>query len=104
MCVGAARFAVRHDPSGRLRIVDLADAEVVVPTRDLLQALHVVDEAGTVFRGYDAVAAIAVSAPRRRWLAPLLGCAPVRWVGQHVYRFVARHRARRHRHVDPPRT
>jgi predicted DCC family thiol-disulfide oxidoreductase YuxK len=94
MCVGAARFAVRHDRAGRLQVRDLADADATVPARALLHALHVVDDAGTVFRGYDAVAAITLSAPRRRWLAPILGAAPVRWAGQHVYRLVARHRTR----------
>lgn len=94
MCVGAARFATRHDSAGRLRITDLAQAGHDQPVSEMLRALHVVDDDGTVFRGYDAVVAIVVSAPRRRWLGPLLSSRPVRWLGVRLYGRVARHRHR----------
>ena len=94
MCAGAARFAVRHDGAGRLRITDLANAGQWFPTGDLVRSLHVVDRAGNVFRGYDAVVAIVVSARRRRWLGPMLDLGPVRWIGMRVYAWLARHRRR----------
>lgn len=95
MCVGAARIATRHDRAGRLRIRDLTSAPHRFPAHELHRALHVVDDAGTVFRGYDAVVAIVVSAPGRRWFGPLLRVAPVRWIGGQVYAKVARDRTRR---------
>jgi predicted DCC family thiol-disulfide oxidoreductase YuxK len=94
MCVGAARFAVRHDGTGRLRITDPARAGQSFAAGDLMRSLHVVDVAGNVFRGYDAVVAIVVSARRRRWLGPMLGLGPVRWIGVRLYAVVARHRRR----------
>lgn len=94
MCVGAARIAVRHDREGRLRITELARAGQGLPAGDLVRALHVVDRAGNVFRGYDAVVAIVISTRRRRWLGPLLRLGPVRWIGVRVYTRVARHRRR----------
>ena len=94
MCAGAARFAVRHDGAGRLRITDLARAGQSFPASDLVRSLHVLDGAGNVFRGYDAVVAIVVSARRRRWIGPMLSLGPVRWIGVRVYAWVARHRRR----------
>jgi predicted DCC family thiol-disulfide oxidoreductase YuxK len=94
MCAGAARFALRHDGGGRLRITDLAKAGRRFPTGDLMRSLHVVDAAGNVFRGYDAVVAIVIGARRRRWLGSMLGLGPVRWMGVRVYACVARHRRR----------
>lgn len=104
LCIGAARFAIRHDRAGRLHVVDLQTAGQTVPARELMQALHVIDDAGTIFRGYDALVAIMVSAPRRRWVAPLLSAPPVRWIGSRVYGFVARRRARRPQHSSTRRT
>ncbi len=95
MCVGAARIATRHDIAGRLRIANPAAADERFETGASLRALHVVDQAGTVFRGYDAVVAIVVSAPgRRRLLGPALSLRPVRWVGVRLYARVARNRRR----------
>lgn len=94
MCVGAAQIATRHDRAGRLRITDLASAGRRSPAQELHRALHVVDAAGTVFRGYDALVAIVVSTPGGRWVGPLLRRAPMRWIGGRVYARVARKRDR----------
>lgn len=94
MCVGAAQVAARHDRAGRLQVTDLAAAGRRLPARELHRALHVVDAAGTVFRGYDAVVAIVVSTPGGRWVGPLLRRAPMRWIGRRVYAKVARNRDR----------
>lgn len=94
MCAGAARFAVRHDGARRLRITDVTRADPRFAAGDLVRSLHVVDGAGNVFRGYDAVVAIVVSARRRRWLGPMLSLGPVRWIGVRVYTRVAGHRRR----------
>lgn len=94
MCVGAAKIAQRHDVAGRLRIGDVATGVDGLSAEALQTELHVVDEHGSVSRGYDAIVAILISAPRRRWLRPLIGSRPARWIGGRLYAAVARNRRR----------
>ena len=54
-------------------------------------ALHVVGTTGT-HAGFDAVRSVAGVLPLTFLVAPLLGLPPVRWVGDRVYRRVARNR------------
>ena len=55
------------------------------------EALHAVDEGGTHV-GYDAVRRVAEVLPVSFLWAPLFGLPPIRWVGDKVYRRVARRR------------
>ena len=92
LCVGAARRIARLDRHGRVRFRTLADGGGSFPPEDLQRELHVVDAEGTVFRGYDALVAIASRVGAIAWLSPVLGWAPMRRIGRRGYRFVARRR------------
>lgn len=89
LCVGTARRIARLDRRGRVRFRTLADGAASFPPEDLRRELHAVDAEGTVFRGYDALVAIAARVDRLAWLAPVVGSAPMRWIGRRGYRFVA---------------
>jgi predicted DCC family thiol-disulfide oxidoreductase YuxK len=52
----------------------------------------VVDGAGKRHYGYDGLTVAAAASPLLRPLLPLLKFAPVAWVGERLYRFVAIHR------------
>lgn len=52
----------------------------------------VLDERGERHFGYDGFVVVAGASPIVRLLTPLLGLAPVRWCGELVYGYVARHR------------
>lgn len=93
LCTRAGRRLTRLDRHHRVRIRPLAEgAESFLP-QDLVRELHAVDSQGQVFRGYDALVAIAARVPALAWLSPLLGWAPVRTIGSRGYRLLA---GRRH--------
>ncbi len=92
LCVGAARRIARLDRRARVRFRTLADGAASFPPQELVRELHVVDAAGRVSRGYDALVAIASRVDAIAWLSPALGWAPVRRIGRRAYRFVARRR------------
>lgn len=52
----------------------------------------VVDGAGKRHYSYDGVTVVAAASPLLLPLLPLLNFAPVAWLGEHLYRFVATHR------------
>jgi predicted DCC family thiol-disulfide oxidoreductase YuxK len=93
LCVGTARRLARLDRHGRVRFRPLADGAEAFPPQELLRELHVVDAEGQVFRGYDALVAIASRVDATAWVSPVLGWAPMRRLGRRCYRFVA---GRRH--------
>lgn len=92
LCAGTARRIARLDRHGRVRFRALADGAESFPPDVLQRELHVVDAEGTVFRGYDALVAIASRVGAIAWLSPVLGSAPMRRIGCRGYRFVARRR------------
>jgi predicted DCC family thiol-disulfide oxidoreductase YuxK len=58
----------------------------------LLEDMHVVDEDGRVYKGFDAYRSLAWVLPATWVLVPILYLPPVRWLGWKVYRYVASHR------------
>jgi predicted DCC family thiol-disulfide oxidoreductase YuxK len=92
MCVGAIRAARRRDPARRIRPRGLSGVGGPFQRADMMRELHVVDEAGNVSRGYDAVVTVIAALSHRGSLARLLRARAVRPLGRWAYRFVARHR------------
>jgi predicted DCC family thiol-disulfide oxidoreductase YuxK len=94
MCVGAVAAVTRDDRGGHIRLRGLSEPGAPFPKDDMIRELHVVDEVGTVYRGYDAVVALIVRHSRLRVLARVLGSRLLRPLGVRAYRFVARQRRR----------
>jgi predicted DCC family thiol-disulfide oxidoreductase YuxK len=100
-CASSVAWARRLDWLGALRfegnddVVLLAAHDITPQAAD--EAMHVVDDAATS-AGFDAVRRIAEVLPISFLWAPLLGLPPVRFVGDRVYREVAR---RRHCRIGP---
>jgi predicted DCC family thiol-disulfide oxidoreductase YuxK len=51
------------------------------------------DPEGGLHSGFDAFVALSRRSVLTWWLAPALGWAPVRWVGERMYRWVTSHRS-----------
>lgn len=100
-CASSVAWARRFDWLGALRfegnddVVLLAAHDISRQAAD--EAMHVVDT-GDTSAGFDAVRRIAEVLPVSFLWAPLLGLPPVRFVGDRVYREVAR---RRHCRIGP---
>lgn len=95
VCTGALRFAGRRDGANRLRPRGMSAGDAPFCEADLIRELHVVDGTGRVYRGYDAVVAIASTWAGVRRIAPLLAAPWARLIGRPLYGFVARRRRRR---------
>jgi predicted DCC family thiol-disulfide oxidoreductase YuxK len=99
LCRRGRQSIERLRPLEPVRFVDVHDAAEVarhpqMAGRDTLGQMYVIDPAGRVSGGYDALAALAPILPAFAWLAPVLGFAPVRWAGRRVYKWVAANRYR----------
>lgn len=95
-CGGWVRAARRLDWLGVLRYAGNEDEQLLarhgISRQAADAALHLVDAHATRV-GYDAVRGVADVLPLTFLWAPLLGLPPVRWVGDRVYRWVARRRS-----------
>lgn len=76
-----------------MRFRPLAEGVERFPPQELVRELHAVDPGGRVYRGYDAIVAIAARVDRLGWLASAFAWGPVRGIGGRGYRLVA---GRRH--------
>ncbi len=78
-----------------LRLVEAAAAQMV-PEIDMEMRQRnswvVLDGGGQHHFGYDGLVVVASASPLLRPLVPLLGLSVVRWCGEGLYRWVARHR------------
>lgn len=70
------------------------DTELPVKRRSHEASMWVRTGAGTLHEGFAAWRLIMGELPRWRWLAWVTGLPPLRWLGQPVYRLVARLRYR----------
>jgi predicted DCC family thiol-disulfide oxidoreductase YuxK len=103
-CASSVGWARRLDWLGALAFAGNDEADVLAQHRIQREAadeaMHVAGPAG-ISVGFDAVRRIAEVLPLSFLWAPLLGLPPVRFVGDRVYRSVARRRRCR---VTPPLT
>jgi predicted DCC family thiol-disulfide oxidoreductase YuxK len=98
ICVNSVRLWRRLDWRKRLEFVDVQDWSYVqqrfpqIERDAALGAIHVIAPDGAIYTGYDGVRCMARYVPLLAWSAPLLGFAPIAWLGRRVYAWIARRR------------
>ena len=97
-CQWAQGWVERRDREHRLEFRDFNRPEVAAetpfPPAELTQRMHVRTPEGEWHIGFFGWIAVLSALPRWRWLARLMRRAPLRWMGPHVYQFIADHRYR----------
>jgi predicted DCC family thiol-disulfide oxidoreductase YuxK len=86
-------------PTADRHFVDVNDARALsahpqLAGADVLGQMYVLDPAGGLSAGYDALVALAPVLPAFSWLGPLLALAPIRAIGRRTYRWLAANRYR----------
>ena len=99
LCRRGRQTIQRLRPTANLRFVDVNDARALaahpaLTGADVLGQMYVLDPAGRVFGGYDALVALAPVLPLFSWMSPLLSLPALRAVGHRLYRWVATNRYR----------
>ncbi len=99
LCTGSKETLQRMDPSADLVFVNIQDRPSLsrFPMVDPWAAqgqMFVLDPAGRLSGGFDAILTLLPTVPSLAPLAPLLGWRPIRRLGWHVYRWIARNRYR----------
>jgi predicted DCC family thiol-disulfide oxidoreductase YuxK len=97
VCRASQAWCELRDTDGRMQFRDFrtADAEQLPVSRDEHESSMWVRGAdGRMLRGFEAWRLIMASLPGWRWLAMLTGLPPLRWLGEPLYRLVARNRHR----------
>ena len=97
-CQWAQGWVERRDREHRLEFRDFNRPEVAVETpfssAELTQRMHVRTAGGEWHIGFFGWIAVLSALPRWRWLAGCMRLAPLRWLGPHLYQFIADHRYR----------
>jgi predicted DCC family thiol-disulfide oxidoreductase YuxK len=99
LCARSRRSLERLRPSAPLAFVDVQDAQAMQPfpmvdRRASLGQMFVLDPAGRLAGGYDALLLLAPAVPLLRPFRRVLAWRPVCFIGHKVYRWVARNRYR----------
>jgi len=95
VCRASQAWCEVRDPDGHMRFRDFraADPDALPVGRDDHEAsMWVRDGDGGLHRGFAAWRLIMASLPGWRWLATLTGLPPLRWLGEPLYRLIARNR------------
>ena len=105
LCARSRRTVERLRPTADVVFVDVQDQAAmrrfpIVDRRAGFGQMFVLDPAGTVAGGYDALLSLLPTLRLLRPLRPLLRLRPVRALGRRVYAWVARHRYRLGGRVD----
>jgi predicted DCC family thiol-disulfide oxidoreductase YuxK len=99
LCRASAERIRRHDPAGRIELLDLHDPSIPArfPRLDMAEAMRLmqaVDRGGRISSGVDAWARIGMTLPGWKWFAWLLLLPGIHLVAARVYGWVARNRYR----------
>jgi predicted DCC family thiol-disulfide oxidoreductase YuxK len=96
ICRRGRQTVERLRPTAAVRFVDSNDAREMArhPEVDARGQMYVLDPAGRLSGGYDAMVALAPILPAFAWLGGLLGIGPVRALGRWAYRWLAANRYR----------
>jgi predicted DCC family thiol-disulfide oxidoreductase YuxK len=99
ICRRGRQMIERLGPTTPVRFVDANDRRALAQYpeaagADVRGQMHVVDPAGQVTGGYDALVALAPVLPVVAWARGVLGWGPVRAVGRRAYRWLAANRYR----------
>lgn len=97
VCRASQAWCELRDPDGRMRFRDFraAGQDAMPLSRDEHEAsMWVREPDGTMHRGFAAWRLIMAALPGWRWLAALSAVPPLRWLGEPLYRLIARNRRR----------
>jgi predicted DCC family thiol-disulfide oxidoreductase YuxK len=99
ICQRSRQLLERLAPATEMRFIDINDARQMAayPQIDPQAGrgqMHVLDPAGRLIGGFDALVALTPIIPLLAWAQPLLGVAPIRALGQKMYRWLAANRYR----------
>lgn len=99
ICRRSRQAVERMRPTAAIRFIDSNDVRAVgefpqMANADRQGQMYVLDPAGRLSGGYDAMVSLAGALPLVAWLTPVLRLGPVRAVGRRVYRWVASNRYR----------
>ncbi len=98
LCVNSVRLWRHLDWHKRLEFIDVQDWSCVQERFPQLEqdaalgAIHVITPDGRLYTGYDGVRHMARCIPLLAWSTPLLGLAPIAWLGRRLYSWIARRR------------
>jgi predicted DCC family thiol-disulfide oxidoreductase YuxK len=99
ICQRSRVMIERLRPTSPVQFVDVNDGRALanypqMRGADALGQIHVLNPAGELSGGYDALVALAPTLPLFAWATRLLGLEPVRRLGRRAYRWVAANRYR----------
>jgi predicted DCC family thiol-disulfide oxidoreductase YuxK len=99
ICRRGCKVVERLGPTAAVRFIDVNDAAQMAPYREMASVnergqMYVVDPAGRIAGGYDALVALTPILPAFAWLSGVLGARPVRAIGRRAYRWLADNRYR----------
>lgn len=97
VCQASQAWCETRDDHHRLDFRDFRrppDERLPLSPSEHEASLWVRDADGVLHRGFEAWRLILRELPGWGWLAALTGLPPLRWLGEPVYRFVARNRHR----------
>ena len=97
VCQASQAWCELRDPGERFRFRDFRSAardELPMSAADHEASMWVRDGDGRLHRGFAAWRLIMSELPRWRWLAAVTGLPPLRWLGEPLYRLLARNRHR----------
>lgn len=100
LCNQTVKVLGALDWLGRLVYLDATKLEQVrttfpaLPTDRLLEEIHIVNNTGRYWTGYEGARRVAWALPSLWLLAPAMYVPGVTWLGRRIYRYVAANRAR----------
>jgi predicted DCC family thiol-disulfide oxidoreductase YuxK len=97
ICQRSRQFVERMRPTAPLRFIDINDRAALshypqISVADTQGQMHVLDPAGHVTGGFDAMITLAGLVPATAWLTPILRLRPVTAIGRAAYRWFASNR------------
>jgi predicted DCC family thiol-disulfide oxidoreductase YuxK len=99
ICRRSRRIIERLRPSAPVQFIDVNDRAQMAayphfPDVHVRGQMYVVDPAGQVAGGYDALVSLSTILPPLAWLSGMLRLPPLRAIGRRAYRWIADNRYR----------
>lgn len=97
LCRASQAWCEQRDHGDRFRFRDFRavdEGELPMDREQHEASMWVRDSGGRLHRGFEAWRRMMAALPGWRWLAALSGLPPLRWLGEPVYRLIARNRHR----------
>jgi predicted DCC family thiol-disulfide oxidoreductase YuxK len=106
LCQRSKRWLESRDRARRLRFIDSRDPAAMAAYPSVTPAetegqILVLTPVGTRALAYDGIITLLQALPGWQYLYPFATLPPMRWLGKHAYRFIARNRYRLFGRVNP---